>query len=211
MEQWNSRGGFHLYLYPFEGRRAHQALAALLALRLGRRTPGTFSLTVNDYGIELAGGREVSADELLHPTILDPAQLVDDLVESVNLGELARRQFRDIARIAGLVFAGYPGGGKGTRQVQLSASLVYDVFERYDPGNLLLAQARREVLEQQFELARLERALRRLRAGSLRVVQVPHPTPLGFPLFIDRLGSRLSTERLVSRVQKLVKEWTAQG
>jgi len=211
VEQWNSRGGFHLYLYPFEGRRAHQALAALLALRLGRRTPGTFSLTVNDYGIELAGGREVSADELLHPTILDPAQLVDDLVESVNLGELARRQFRDIARIAGLVFAGYPGGGKGTRQVQLSASLVYDVFERYDPGNLLLAQARREVLEQQFELARLERALHRLRAGSLRVVRVPHPTPLGFPLFIDRLGSRLSTERLVSRVQKLVKEWTAQG
>ncbi len=208
VERWRSRAGHHLYLYPFEGRRAHQALAALLALRLGRQVPGTFSLTVNDYGIELVGEREVSPSELLHPAMLDPAHVVDDLVESVNLGELARRQFRDIARIAGLVFAGYPGGGKGARQVQLSASLVYDVFERYDPGNLLLAQARREVLEQQFELARLERALERLRAGTMRLVQVPHPTPLGFPLFIDRLGSRLSTEQLVSRVQKLVKEWT---
>lgn len=211
VEQWSSRAGHHLYLYPFEGRRAHQALAALLALRLGRRTPGTFSLTVNDYGIELVGERTVTADELLHPSILASERVVDDLVESVNLGELARRQFRDIARIAGLVFAGYPGGGKGTRQVQLPASLVYDVFQRYDPDNLLLAQARREVLEQQFELARLERALHRLRAGTLRVVQVPHPTPLGFPLFIDRLGSRLSTEQLVDRVQKLVQEWTARA
>lgn len=207
VERWRSRGEHHLFLYPFEGRRAHQALAALLALRLGRRRPATFSLTVNDYGIELAGGSPVAGEELLHPSVLSPEGVVEDLTESVNLGELAKRQFRDIARIAGLVFQGYPGAGKGARQVQVSSSLVYDVFARHDPDNLLLHQARREVLEQQFELARLERALERLGQSRVTVVDIAHPTPLAFPLVIDRLGSRLSTEQLVTRVQKMIAGW----
>lgn len=207
VERWASRAGHHLFLYPFEGRRAHQALAALLALRLGRRTPGTFSLTVNDYGIELLGDRDVSDEELRDPAVLTSHGVEEDLTESVNLGELAKRQFRDIARVAGLVFAGYPGGGKGARQVQMSASLVFDVFVRYDPDNLLLAQARREVFEQQFELSRLVRALERLAGSRTRVTRIHHPTPLAFPLVIDRLGSRLSTDALVSRVQKMIASW----
>lgn len=207
VERWRARAEHHLFLYPFEGRRAHQALAALLALRLGRKSPGTFSLTVNDYGVELVGSAPVATEDLLHPDVLSPDRVVEDLTESVNLGELAKRQFRDIARIAGLVFAGYPGVGKGGRQVQVTASLVYDVFARYDPDNLLLHQARREVFEQQFELARLERALARLGQSRVTIVDIPHPTPLAFPLVIDRLGSRLSTEQLVTRVQKMIASW----
>jgi len=209
IERWASRAGYHLFVYPFEGRRAHQALAALLAVRLGRRHPDTFSLTVNDYGVELLGSREVSAAELLHPTIWSPDRVADDLADGVNLGELAKRQFRDIARVAGLVLARYPGSGGGARQVQMTSSLLFDVFARYDPDNLLLQQARREVLEEQFELARLERALRRLSESRVRMVDIPHPTPLAFPLVIDRLGSRLSTEALVTRVQKMIAGWTA--
>ncbi|MEO6446285.1 MAG: ligase-associated DNA damage response DEXH box helicase [Gemmatimonadaceae bacterium] len=209
IERWASRAGHHLFLYPFEGRRAHQALAALLALRLGRRTPATFSLTVNDYGLELLSEHAVPPEVLLHPSILSPEQVVEELTESVNVGELAKRQFRDIARIAGLVFAGYPGAGKRVRQVQMSASLVFDVFARYDPDNLLLRQARREVLEEQFELARLEVALARMATARIRMIEIAHPTPLAFPLVIDRLGSRLSTEALIARVQRMVRTWTA--
>lgn len=207
IERWRSRSGFHVFLYPFEGRRAHQALASLLALRLGRRRPSTFGLTVNDYGIELLTDREVTVADLLDPSTLSPSRIEDDLVESVNLSELAKRQFRDIARIAGLVFAGYPGQGKGARQLQLTTSLVFDVFQRYDPDNLLLAQARREVLEEQFEVARLEEALRRIASSAVHVIDIPHPTPLAFPLLIDRLGSRLSTEELIARVERMVAEW----
>lgn len=209
VEQWRSREGHHLYLYPFEGRMTHQALAALLAYRWGQRQPGTFSLTVNDYGIELLGREPMDAADLLSGEMLSDVELLRDVAASVNMGELAKRQFRDIARIAGLVFAGYPGAPKGTRQVQLTSSLVYDVFTRYDPGNLLVVQAHREVLEQQFELTRLEAALARLRGSELLVREIAHPTPLAFPLFIDRLGSRLSTEDLVTRVERMVKTWRA--
>jgi ATP-dependent Lhr-like helicase len=207
VERWRARGEHHLFLQPFEGRRAHQALAALLALRLGRRGPAPFSLTVNDHGIELVGDTAITAEELSHPWVLSPEHVVDDLTESVNLGELAKRQFRDIARVARLVFHGYPGAGKGARQVPVSSSLVYDVFARHDPDNLLLHQARREVFEQQFELARLERALERLGQSRVTIVDIPHPMPLALPLVIDRLGSRLSTEQLVTRVKKMIASW----
>ena len=207
VEQWKSREGHHLWLYPFEGRKAHQALASLLAWRSGRRRPATFTLTVNDYGIELLSADAVSPNDLLSGEALSTTDMLADVAASVNMGELARRQFRDIARVAGLVFAGYPGAPKGTRQVQLSSSLVFDVFTRYDAGNLLVAQAHREVLEQQFELGRLEATLRRLGSAELLVRQVAHPTPLGFPLFVDRLGSRLTTEDLITRVERMVGQW----
>lgn len=209
VEQWRSREGYHVYLYPFEGRMTHQALAALLAWRWGQRHPGTFSLTVNDYGLELLGADPLDVGELLSREMLSEERLLHDMAASVNMGELAKRQFRDIARIAGLVFAGYPGAPKGTRQVQLTSSLVYDVFTKYDPENLLVAQAHREVMELQFELTRLESAIRRLRSTELLVRDIPHPTPLAFPLFIDRLGSRLTTEDLVTRVERMVKTWRA--
>lgn len=207
IETWTSRSGHHLFVYPFEGRKVHQALASLVAYRLGRETPGSFSLTVNDYGLELLSAREVSPQELLHPDIMLAGDLLADLAASVNMGELARRQFRDIARIAGLVFAGYPGAPKGTRQVQLTSSLVYDVFTRYDPDNLLVVQAHREVLNQQFELVRLDDALNRLAASKPLVARIPHPTPLAFPLVIDRLGSQLSTESLIARVERMIAQW----
>ncbi|MGQ0649323.1 MAG: helicase-related protein, partial [Gemmatimonadaceae bacterium] len=207
VERWRSREGRHLYLYPFEGRMVHQALAALLAYRFGRRSPTTFSLTVNDYGIELLSAEPFTVETLLSEDALSPDNLLADVSASVNMGELARRQFRDIARIAGLVFTGYPGAPKATRQVQLTSSLVYDVFTRYDPDNLLVVQAHREVLQHQFELARLESALVRLGAAELLVRDISHPTPLSFPLFIDRLGSRLSTEDLITRVERMIAQW----
>lgn len=207
IETWSSRSGHHLFVYPFEGRQVHQALASLIAYRLGKQTPGSFSLTVNDYGLELLSAREVSPEELLHPDVILPGQLLGDLAASVNMNELARRQFRDIARVAGLVFAGYPGAPKGSRQVQLTSSLVYDVFTRYDPDNLLVVQAHREVLDQQFELSRLDDALERMASSTPRIARIPHPTPLAFPLVIDRLGSQLSTESLITRVERMIAQW----
>jgi ATP-dependent Lhr-like helicase len=207
IERWRSRAGHHLFVYPFEGRQVHQAMASLVAFRLGKRTPGTFSLTVNDYGLELLSEQPVPPDELLDRAIIAPGDLLADLSASVNMGELARRQFRDIARVAGLVFAGYPGAPKGSRQIQLTSSLVYDVFTRYDPDNLLVVQAHREVLELQFELTRLEGALTRLAGSTPLVTDIRHPTPLAFPLVIDRLGSRLSTENLIARVERMIAQW----
>ena len=127
--------------------------------------------------------------------------------ESLNAAELARRQFREIARVAGLIFEGFPGQSKSMKQVQASSGLLYDVFAKYDPDNLLIAQAKREVLERQLESSRIGATLRRLERGTVRLIDVDRPTPLAFPLLVDRTRAKLSSEKLVDRVRRMTAQY----
>jgi len=163
-------------------------------------------VSVNDYGFELLAPRGYPFDTLFDPTLLEDGDLEAELEASLNLSELCRRRFRSIAQVAGLVPGQIPGGVRRGGQLQLSAALLFDVFERHEPGNLLLRQARREVLDEQLDLGRLRRSLARLRACALRIEAPPRPGPLAFPLLVERLNSRLSNESLLERVQRMMAE-----
>jgi ATP-dependent Lhr-like helicase len=184
IERLKSREGHHLFVYPFEGRLVHEGLAALCAYRLSRRAPLTFTLAVNDYGFELLSGDPAPLEEALAEGLLTPGDLLADVAASLNAIEMAKRQFREIARVAGLLFTGFPGQRKPARHLQASSGLFYEVFARYDPGNLLLHQAHREVMERQLEASRLGQALVRLARARLRRVELARPSPLGFPLMV---------------------------
>lgn len=202
IERVKTREGYHLFFFPFEGRLVHEGLAALFAYRLSRLQPITFTLAFNDYGFELLSPEPAPLDDNLDH-LFDTETLIDDILHSLNAAELAKRQFREIARIAGLVFSRFPGGQKSARQLQASSGLLYDVFAKYDPDNLLLQQARREVLERQLEQVRMVQTLRRLRASSKTILDVRRPTPLAFPLLVDRLRQTVSSETLADRVRKM--------
>jgi ATP-dependent helicase Lhr and Lhr-like helicase len=182
IERIETREGRHLFFYPFEGRLVHEGLAALFAYRISRLQPITFTLAANDYGFELLSPDPAPLEAALVAGLLSPGNLPDDIAASLNASEMAKRQFREITRVAGLTFQGYPGQAKSTRQLQASSSLLYEVFARYDPGNLLLSQADREVLERQLERSRLGRTLQRLAESRVALLDVPRPTPFAFPL-----------------------------
>jgi ATP-dependent Lhr-like helicase len=203
IERLKSRDGHHLFLYPFEGRLVHEGLAALFAWRISRLTPITFTLAVNDYGIELLSPGPAPIEDALAAGLLAPGDLARDILASLNAAEMARRQFRDIARIAGLLFQGFPGQKKAARHLQASSGLFYEVFARYDPGNLLLHQAHREVLDQQLERSRLGQALARLSVARVTILEIRRPSPLAFPLMVDRLREKLSSEKLADRVRRM--------
>ncbi len=205
-EVLKSREGWHLFLYPFAGRHVHLGLASLLAWRMGRRQPVSFSIAVNDYGLELLAPTEVDWPGALGEGLFSTDDLLHDVFASLNAGELARRRFREIARIAGLVFSGYPGAQKSARQLQASSGLFFDVFRQYDPGNLLLNQAEEEVLRQELELDRLRQTLERLQQRRLDLRQVRRPTPLAFPLLVERFRESLSSEKLADRIRRMVAE-----
>ena len=205
-EVLKSREGWHLFLYPFAGRHVHLGLASLLAWRMGQRQPLTFSIAVNDYGLELLSATEVDWLQGLTPALFDTGNLLHDVLASLNAGELARRRFREIARIAGLVFSGYPGAQKSARQLQASSGLFFDVFRQYDPANLLLTQAEEEVLRQELDVERLEQTLTRLQQRRLDVHQVKRATPLAFPLMVERFRESLTSEKLADRIRRMVAE-----
>jgi ATP-dependent helicase Lhr and Lhr-like helicase len=205
-EALTSREGWHLFLYPFAGRQVHVGLASLLAWRVGQVQPVTFSIAVNDYGLELLSATAVEWPVVLNNALLSPKNLLVDVAASLNAGELALRRFREIARIAGLVFAGYPGAPKSTRQVQASSGLFFEVFKQYDPQNLLLAQAGEEVLRDELDIRRLEETLSRLSALKLDLHVIERATPLAFPLLVERMRESMSSEKLSERIARMVKD-----
>lgn len=211
VEHLQSREGYHLFFYPFAGRLVHVGLASLLAYRLARRRATTFSIAVNDYGFELLSSTPVEIAQFFPASTVDgelfsSEHLLEDVIASLNATELTQRRFREIARISGLVFQGFPGQPKSMRQLQASASLFFEVFRKHDAGNLLLTQAQTEVLEQELELQRLRDTLAELRERSLQLCAITRATPFGFPLMVERFREKLSTEKLGDRVTRMLQE-----
>lgn len=211
MEALKSKEGHHLFVYPFAGRMVNTGLASLLAWRLSQIKPLTFSISMNDYGFELLSAESVPwhtffDGDLSGNPLFAVNHLLEDLIRCLNASELAQRRFREIARISGLVFQGYPGQGKSARQLQASSSLFFDVFKKYDPGNCLLAQAHQEALEQELEVGRMRQALLSMHSRELVFKVISKPTPFAFPLMIERLRETVSTEALSSKVARMVAD-----
>jgi len=206
IETFKSREGWHLYIYPFAGRHVHLGLASLLAWRLALDKPNTFSMSVNDYGFELVAVEELDLEPVRDKYVFTTDHLLHDVLASLNSTELAQRRFREIARVAGLVFTGYPGQPKSTRQLQASSGLFFEVFRKYDPQNLLLTQAQKEVLSQELELTRLQATLEKMSSKELDIVPLKYPSPMSLPLMVERFREQLTTEQLSVRLDRILRE-----
>lgn len=203
IELLKSREGFHVFLYPLAGHGIHEGLASLLAYRLSQLGPRTISAFSSDYGCELLSPTPMCDDELTWRQLFSRCNLLEDITACLNAAQMSRRQFRDIARIAGLVFSGYPGSRKTTRQVQASSGVIYDVFAQYDPQNLLLDQAQREVLQQQLDISQLDNVLAKIGRAKLVLVEPPRITPLAFPIWASRIRTQVSSETWHDRIERM--------
>ncbi|MGV3705761.1 MAG: ligase-associated DNA damage response DEXH box helicase [Arcticibacter sp.] len=203
IERFNSHDGYHLFFYPFEGRLVHEGMASLFAYRIAKVRKASYSIAMNDYGFELLSADPIPLEEALAADLFSSANLLDDIQSSLNANEMARRRFRDIAHIAGLVFTGYPGKTMKNRHLQASTSLLFDVFNEYEPDNVLVRQAYNEALQFQLEEFRLREALSRLQQLQVVITESKKPTPFAFPIMVDRLREKLTTETLEERVAKM--------
>jgi ATP-dependent Lhr-like helicase len=203
IEQIETDDGFHLFVYPFEGRLVHEAMAAILAYRISRIMPITFSFAMNDYGFELLSDKPIPVDDANVYELFSTENLFQDIQRSVNATEMAKRKFRDIAVIGGLVFQGYPGEQKKARHLQATASLFFKVFSEYEPGNLLLRQAYNEVFAQQMEEVRLRDMLHRIQQSNIIITFPEQLTPFCFPIKVDSMREDLSSEKLEERVRRM--------
>lgn len=205
IETFKTRDGYHHIFYPFEGRFVHEALGSLLAYRISLLSPISFSLAFNDYGFELLSDQPVDMQLVLDNDLLTVDYLMEDLSKSLNATEMARRKFRDIAVIAGLVFTGYPNNLIKNKHLQSSSQLIFDVFKDYDPDNPLYQQAFTETFEHSLEQGRLQKALERIATQDIVWKACKKPTPFSFPIITDRLREKLSSEKLNDRIQKMIK------
>lgn len=214
IEKIRSGEGHHIFIYPFAGRMIHEILSALMAWRISQIHPISFSIAMNDYGFELLSDQEIPLEEALELDLFTTNNLMEDVLQSVNSTEMTKRKFREIAAIAGLIFHGYPGKNIGNKHLQASAQILYDVFTEYDPDNLLLQQALDEALYQQVEQSALHTVLESISQQKILIQYPSKPTPFSFPIMVDRLREKLSSETLedrIFRMQMQLEEYAANG
>ncbi|MFT7081793.1 MAG: ATP-dependent Lhr-like helicase [Nonlabens sp.] len=207
IETFKTREGYHAVFYPFEGRLVHMAMAGLIAYRISLLQPISFSLAYNDYGFEILSDQEFDMQNVLDNNLITADMILEDLEASVNATELAKRKFRDIAVIAGLVFTGYPNKAIKVKHLQSSSQLLFEVFRDNEPDNLLFRQAYTETYEQEIEEYRLREAFERIENQTIVWKSCKQPTPFSFPIITDRLREKLSSEKLADRIKRMQLMW----
>jgi ATP-dependent helicase Lhr and Lhr-like helicase len=208
IEYFESTEGYHVLMYPFEGRFVHEGMGALVAHRIAQIQPITFSIAMNDYGFELLSDQPIPIEEAIETDVLGVDNLMNDIQASINSTEMARRKFRDIAAISGLVFKGYPGKPVKDRHLQSSSQLFFNVFHDYEAHNLLLLQSFEEVMDFQLEEARLRKALKRISEQKIILARPDKPTPFAFPIMVDRMREKLTSEKLEDRIRKMSLQYS---
>ena len=203
IERFKTKEGFHTVFYPFEGYAIHEAMASLMAYRISLLAPISFSMSFNDYGFELLSDQAFSAEAFLDNNLLSPEYLFEDLTKSINISEMARRKFRDIAVISGLVFQGYPNKPVKSKHLQSGSQLFFEVFKDYEPDNLLYQQAIEETFDHEMERGRMHFVFENLNQKTIVWKNCSQPTPFSFPLITDRLRSKLSSESVEDRIKKM--------
>jgi ATP-dependent Lhr-like helicase len=207
IEYFQSSEGYHVLMYPFEGRNVHEGLGALVAYRIAKILPITFSIAMNDYGFELLSDQPIPIFEAVETNVLGMENLSTDIYASINSTEMAKRKFRDIAAISGLIFKGMPGKRMKDKHLQSSSQLFFNVFHEYESDNLLLLQSLEEVMDFQLEEARLRQALERIGKQKIIITEPEKPTPFAFPIMVDRTREKLTSEKLEDRIKKMKLEY----
>jgi len=203
IEKLQTKEGYHVFVYPFEGRNVHEGLSGLMAYRISRQLPISFSIAFNDYGFELLSDQPIPIENALEEDVFSDNDLIADMMHSINSMEMAKRKFRDIANIAGLIFTGFPGKNMKTKHLQASSSMFFKVLSEHEPDNLLVKQAYEEVLLDQLEELRLRETLKRIGQQQIRLVELSQPSPFAFPIMVDRLREKMSSETIEDRVKKM--------
>lgn len=204
IEKFTGKDGYHVFIYTFEGRFVHEGLSSLIAYRIGQMMPISFSIAFNDYGFELMSDQPIPIEDALGEDVFGVDHLFTDMLNSINAVEMARRKFRDIANIAGLIFTGYPGKSMQGKHLQASSSMFFEVFREHEPDHLLIRQSYEEVLNDQLEEVRLRAALSRIAQSKITIIELQEPSPFAFPIMVDRLREKMSSESLESRINKLI-------
>ena len=80
-----------MLVYPFEGRQVHEAMSSLMAYRISKIAPITFSIAMSDYGFELLSDQPIPVDDSNVYELFTLDNLITDIQKSVNAVEMAIR------------------------------------------------------------------------------------------------------------------------
>lgn len=207
VEYCKTRYGHHLFVYPFEGKLVHDGMASIIAYRISQYQKVSFSIASNDYGFELLAKEDFVESVSDIKALFSSEELMTHIRFGVNIKEMAKRIFRDIAQVSGLIFTGYPGKTMRSKHLQANSSLFFNVFEDNEPDHLLYRQAYDEVYDFQLEIERMFRTFGRIEKQKIIFKKLEKLSPFSFPILSESFRAKYSNEEWQDRLDKLKKDW----
>ena len=179
---------FHMIVYAFEGRLAHQTLGMLLTRRMERAGLMPLGFVANDYCLGIWAASDLGAAFAKRRPALDQLfdedMLGDDLEAWLADSALLKRTFRNCAIIAGLVERRHPGQEKSGRQMTATTDLVYDVLRSHEPDHILLEATRADAATGLLDIRRLGEMLARVKR-HIRHQRLDRISPLAVPIMLE--------------------------
>ncbi|MGN6370657.1 MAG: DEAD/DEAH box helicase [Phycisphaerae bacterium] len=175
-----------LVFHTMIGRAANEALARVVAYRMHRRFGGNATVVVDDYAFGIWVAQTTAArraDRTLIRSLLTPDNFDADLTAAVEASELFKSQFRFTAIRAHALLQNKFGRRRFIGQMQSYAAKLYDALKEHHPDHLLLTETRRTVAEDILAAPIAIDFLRALESQSLRLLDLPSPSPFAFGLF----------------------------
>ena len=179
-----------LFIYPFCGRAANQAIAMSLTYAITKQYKCTSAMTVNDYGLMIQVDKDINLKTFNFNKFITLESIRDLSYKSFNQNEMVLQEFRQICLISGLIYKGMPGRLKTGRYTQSSVRILFDIFKEYDPTNLLLKQARDIIFHAQLFPKQLEDRLQIINNNIL--IKYPKKiSPFGYTLYQEQLSAKM--------------------
>ncbi|MFO1243400.1 MAG: hypothetical protein U1E36_09460 [Rickettsiales bacterium] len=188
----------YLVIYTFAGRNANQTLGLLLSQRMEEQGFLPLGFVANDYAIAHWGLKHIADPG----TLIREALMQESSEQWIEASQMARRAFREVAVIAGLVERSHPGKRKTGRQVTMSTDLIYDVLRKYEPDHILLEATREDVASKLTEIDRLRAEVAHLPVRHRRLEKVsPLAVPMILEIGIERIKGKGETALLESVIE----------
>ena len=202
-----SSGLRHYFFHCLIGRSANDALSRIVAQRIQRTLGGNALVTIDDYGflLTLRPFQHLDSAGAIRALLVRPGA-EDDLRAALADSELVKWQFRGVAQAGLMVPRRVHGAERGSKSLQWSSEILFDVLRRHEPDHVLLAEAYAEATTRFLDLPTALAFLESAAALPIDFRDVTRVSPFAFGIFVSRIRETMMLEDPETTIERLYHE-----
>jgi ATP-dependent Lhr-like helicase len=196
----------HYFFHSLIGRSANDALSRLVAQRLQQAKGGNALVTIDDYGFMFSLRDFQDLDLGGWQQLFKPEGAEEALRAALEEASLVKWQFRVAAQTGLMVPRRVHGKDRGSRAIQWSAEIIFNVLRQYEPDHPLLAEAYAEATLRFLDLPRATEFMRQVASHPWQLRKVARVSPFSFGMYVTKIKETMTLEDPEMTIERLYHE-----
>ena len=196
----------HYFFHSLIGRAANDALSRIIAQRLQQAKGGNALVTIDDYGF-MFSLREFQDMELPDwQRLFRPDGADESLRAALEEASLVKWQFRVAAQTGLMVPRRVHGKERGSRSLQWSSEIIFNVLRQYEPDHPLLVEAYKEATLRFLDLRRAVDFLTQVSVCPWKLLTTERVSPFSFGMYVTKIKETMTLEDPETTIERLYHE-----